>query len=152
MNRLLIATDGSPAAEAAVEAGVQLASEQGAGVVFLHVVEAIDVVAPLFGPVLAVPHRIGEPGEDEALSDAAEVARRHDVPFELRLVSGFDVETILATADEIDAELIAVGSNRHGAIGTMFLGSVSQELLRRVRRPVLVVHPTPVPALAVVGG
>jgi nucleotide-binding universal stress UspA family protein len=64
----------------------------------------------------------------------------------VRLVSGFDVETILGTADEVDAELIVIGSNRHGAIGTTLLGSVSTALLKRATRPVVVVHPTPVPA------
>jgi nucleotide-binding universal stress UspA family protein len=151
MNRLLIATDGSPAAEAAVAAGVQLAGEQGATVVFLHVVEATDVrvPSPRFGGLVAHPHALPEPESDDALAYAAECAREHDVAFELRLVSGFDVETILATSEEIDAELIAVGSNRHGAVATAFLGSVSKELLKRASRPVLVVHPTPaeVPAL-----
>jgi nucleotide-binding universal stress UspA family protein len=143
MNRFLIATDGSPAADAAVEAGVQLASEQGAAVLFLHVVEAVDVVAPPFGPIAAVPRELGTAEDDPVLAAAADVARAHDVAFELRLVSGFDHETILAVADEIDAELIAIGSNRHGALGTAYFGSVSKEVLRRARRPVLIVHPTP---------
>lgn len=142
MNRLLIATDGSPAADAAVQAGVQLASEQKGGVVFLHVVDAVEVVAPAFGPIIVNPVEEGDPDDDETLSAAAEVARAHDVPFELRLIDGFDYETILATADEIDAELIVLGSNRHGALATTFLGSVSKEVLKRARRPVLVVHPT----------
>jgi nucleotide-binding universal stress UspA family protein len=142
MNRLLIATDGSPAADAAVEAGVQLAAEQDAGVVFLHVVDAIDVVAPAFGPIVVHPVEQSDPKEDDILTAAAEVARAQDVPFELKLVAGFDYETILATADEIEAELIVIGSNRHGALGTTFFGSVSKELLKRARRPVLVVHPT----------
>jgi nucleotide-binding universal stress UspA family protein len=150
MRRFLIATDGSPAATAAVEAGVQLAGEQDAGVVFLHVVEPDGVVAPPFGPMIAKPVELSKPEEDEPLAAAAEVARASDVPFELRLVAGFDYETILATADDIDAILIAVGSNRHGALGTAFLGSVSQELLRRSRRPLLVVHPTPAPVPAAV--
>ena len=145
MNRLLIATDGSPAADAAVQAGVQLAAEQNGGVVFLHVVDAIDVVAPAFGPIVVNPIEAGDPEEDETLFAAAEVARAHDVPFELKRVAGFDYETILATADEVDAELIALGSNRHGALGTAFLGSVSKEVLKRARRPVLVVHPTAAP-------
>lgn len=148
MNRFLIATDGSPAADAAVEAGVQLAAEQGAGVVFVHVVEALDVVAPPFGPIVAQPRELGAPEDDAALTAAAAMARTHDVPFELRLVSGFEVETILALADAIDAELIAIGSNRHGALGTVYFGSVSKELLRKARRPVLVVHPTSAPVLA----
>ena len=150
MNRFLIATDGSPAADAAVQAGVQLAAEQAGGVVFLRVVEASDVVAPSFGPIVVNPVDLSKPEDDEALAAAAEVARSHGVPFELRLVSGFDYETILATADEIDAELIAVGSNRHGALGTAFFGSVSRELVKRSRRPVLVVHPTPAPVAATV--
>ena len=150
MNRFLIATDGSPAAEAAVQAGVQFAAEQDAGVVFVRVVEATDVIAPAFGPIVANPVELGKPEDDEVLSAAAEVARAHRVPFELRLVAGFDYETILATADEIDAELIVVGSNRHGALGTTFFGSVSKELLKRAQRPVLVVHPTPAPVAATV--
>jgi nucleotide-binding universal stress UspA family protein len=126
--------------------GVRLAEEQGAEVVFLHVVEAVDVVAPSLGPILAIPHVLGMPEEDEALADAAELARAHGVPYALRLVSGFDVETIKDTADEIDAELIVVGSNHHGSIGTMLLGSVSMSLLKHATRPIVVVHPVPVPA------
>ncbi len=148
MNRLLIATDGSPAADAAVQAGVQLAAEQLAGVVFLHVTKEVDVIAPSFGPIIVNPVEQGNPEDDETLAAAAEVARTHGVPFELKLVAGFDHETILATADAIDAELIVLGSNRHGALGTAFLGSVSQEVLKRARRPVVVVHPTAAPVAA----
>ena len=148
MNRLLIATDGSPAAEAAVQAGVQLAAEQLAGVVLLHVVDAVDVVAPAFGPIIVKTVEEANPADDEALSSAAEVARAHGVPFELKLVAGFDYEAILATADQIDAEVIVIGSNRHGALGTTFLGSVSKEVLKRATRPVLVVHPTAAPVAA----
>ena len=148
MNRLLIATDGSPAADAALQAGVQLAAEHEGGVVLLHVIDAVDVVAPAFGPIVVNPIEEGDPEDDETLSAAAEVARTHGVPFELRLVAGFDYETILATADAIDAELIVLGSNRHGALGTAFFGSVSKEVLKRARRPVLVVHPTAAPVAA----
>ena len=88
MNRLLIATDGSPAADAAVQAGVQLAAEQLAGVVFLHVVEEVDAVAPSFGPIIVNPVEQGNPEDDEILSAAAEIARTQGVPFDLRLVAG----------------------------------------------------------------
>jgi nucleotide-binding universal stress UspA family protein len=146
MRRFLIATDGSPAATAAVEAGVQLAADQDAGVVFLRVVDPADVVAPSFGPILVKPVELDHPEEDEVLAAAAEVARESLVPFELKLVAGFDYETILETADAVDALLIAVGSNRHTALGTAVFGSVSQQLLKHASRPLLVVHPTPVPA------
>jgi nucleotide-binding universal stress UspA family protein len=148
MNRFLVATDGSPAAEAAVEAGVQLAEEQGAKVVFLHVVDPYTVIAAPLGPLTALPAVVGDPEDDPVLAQAAEVASEHDVPFELRLVAGFERDAILATADQIDAELIAVGSNRHGALGTVLLGSVSRSLVSRAQRPVLVVHPTRMPVEA----
>jgi nucleotide-binding universal stress UspA family protein len=121
-----------------------------AEVVFVHVLEAQDVVVPRFGPITAIPHELGSPEEDQALADAAELARERGVPYTLRLVSGFDVETILGTADEVDPELIVIGSNRHGVIGTALLGSVSTALLKRATRPVVVVHPTPVPAAVAV--
>lgn len=150
MSRFLIATDGSPAADAAVEAGVELAEQQGAAVVFLRVVDPVDVVAPPFGPIFTNPVQLRRAEEDEVLSAAAETARLHGVPFELRLVAGFDVETIVDTADRMDADLIALGSNRHGALGSVFFGSVSKEVLRRTRRPVLVVHPAAAPVAAAV--
>jgi nucleotide-binding universal stress UspA family protein len=153
MKRLLIATDGSPAAEAAVAAGVELADLHEAAVVFLRVVEPIDVrvLSPRFARVEVFGHALADPEQDEALEHAAAVAEAHGVEYDLRLVSGLTVETIIDTADEIDAELIAVGSNRHGAVATAFFGSVSTELLKRCRRPVLVVHPTPARLYAEVG-
>jgi nucleotide-binding universal stress UspA family protein len=145
MKKLLIATDGSPAAQAAVTAGVELAESQGASVALLHVVDPIDVrvQAAHRGYDLTEPPPDAE--SDDILTEAATVAEAHGVEYELelRVNPGLTVETILAVADEIDAELIAVGSNRHGAIATAFFGSVSHELLKRARRPVLVVHPTP---------
>jgi nucleotide-binding universal stress UspA family protein len=146
MNKLLIATDGSPAAVAAVDTGLRLAEEQGAEVVILHVVEPQDVIAPPLGPIIAVPHEVGRPEEDAPLAQAAELADERGVPYTLRLVSGFDVETILGTADETGAELIVIGANRHGALGTVLLGSVSADLLKHATRPVVVVHAAPVPA------
>ncbi len=39
MKQILIATDGSPSAQEAVEVGLELAKEQGADVTFVHVAE-----------------------------------------------------------------------------------------------------------------
>jgi nucleotide-binding universal stress UspA family protein len=58
------------------------------------------------------------------------------------LEMGATVDQILAVAEHVDAELIAVGSHGHGALHHLVLGSVSEDLLKRTTRPVLVV---PVP-------
>ena len=45
MDRILIATDGSPSAQEAVDFGLALGADQGAAVTFVHVVPALDVPA-----------------------------------------------------------------------------------------------------------
>jgi nucleotide-binding universal stress UspA family protein len=46
---------------------------------------------------------------------------------------------ILAVADEVDAELIVVGSRRRGSLATMFLGSVSHAVVSGAACPVVIV-------------
>ena len=53
------------------------------------------------------------------------------------LLTGNPIDEIVAYADSIDADLIVVGSRGHGAVGAR-LGSVSQGVLHKARRPVLV--------------
>lgn len=60
MNKILIATDGSPSADEAVEFGVELGVEHAAELIVVHVAPAVDVV-PALGvlPVnSALPHEL----------------------------------------------------------------------------------------------
>ena len=57
MNKILVATDGSESASAAVELGVSLAAQHKAELIFVHVVPAVDVVpGAWFGVGSAFPH------------------------------------------------------------------------------------------------
>ena len=58
---------------------------------------------------------------------------------EVAIHHGQAVSSILAEADRIDADLIVIGSHGKGAIKYAFLGSVSEKILHRAMRPVLVV-------------
>jgi hypothetical protein len=62
MDKILIAIDGSPASHEAVEFGVELAAEQNAAVIFVHVVRPLDVVPmSCFGIAAgARPHEVTE--------------------------------------------------------------------------------------------
>ncbi len=55
------------------------------------------------------------------------------------LVQGPTVDTILAQAEKLDADLIVVGSHGHGAVFDVLVGSISAEVIRRSTIPVLVV-------------
>ncbi|MBN2174752.1 MAG: universal stress protein [Bacteroidales bacterium] len=55
------------------------------------------------------------------------------------LLQGATVETILEEADDIDADMIITGSHGHGMMYNIFIGSVSKELLKHSKRPVLII-------------
>jgi nucleotide-binding universal stress UspA family protein len=56
-----------------------------------------------------------------------------------RVAIGFPAEQLAELADEVDAELIVVGSRGRGAFKAALLGSVSTSLIGVARCPVLVV-------------
>jgi nucleotide-binding universal stress UspA family protein len=147
MRKILIATDGSPAALQAVELGLELAEEQHAQPTFVHVAPAADVLPvagfAMAGPV-SVPHELAE-HDRSSLDDAERLAEERGMDARTKLLAGDPARQIVAYADEIDADLIVVGSRGLGTIGGALLGSVSHKLLHDATRPVMVVREVPQP-------
>ena len=80
MERVLIATDGSSASNEAVEIGVQLARDEGAEAIFVHVVTMADMVAMNgFGLMGYVPNEPTD-WDERMLDEARAVAERESVP------------------------------------------------------------------------
>ena len=77
MNRILVATDGSPPSAEATAVAIELASEHRSELSFVHVVPRLDVV-PAGDFTEALAH---EPTEhDQALlADAATIAAEHGI-------------------------------------------------------------------------
>ena len=149
MKRIVIATDGSDHAREAVEFGVELAAEQRAEAVIVHVAPAVDILpsAGFAVGAAAIPHEVSE-RDRSSLVEAAELAEQRGVAARTELLAGNPADEIVAFADSIDADLIVVGSRGHGAIASALLGSVSRAVLHDSRRPVLVVRGAHVPAEA----
>lgn len=136
--KILIATDGSPAARDAVAFGLELAAKQSAEVIVVHVAPALDVMPSAgFGMPAALPHPLTA-HDRVALEEASTAAGEADVRARTELLTGNPVDEIVAFADSIDADMIVVGSRGHSAVASAFLGSVSQGVLHEARRPVLV--------------
>lgn len=145
MNHILIATDGSPSAQEAVDVGLELAKEQGANVTFLHVLPPDEFrTTRLASP--AIPHHVDIDASETALEEAAGNADAMDVAYALERISGDTVETIIRLADARGADLIVLGSRGRGAVASALLGSVSNGVLREADRPVLIVRSAKVTA------
>jgi nucleotide-binding universal stress UspA family protein len=137
MNRIVIATDGSVCATAAVTEGVQLAFEVGAEVTFVYVRQSPGIFGePLYQHRLSEQLARAESALDQAKAEAATLG----VPCESEILEGDPARRIAVAAQEWNADLVVVGSRGHGAITSAVVGSVSRALLRRSPVPVMVVR------------
>jgi nucleotide-binding universal stress UspA family protein len=138
MRRILIATDGSDGACAAVQEGVELAAEVGAEVTFVTVRPR---VSGLLGDALYQRQLTEQLAQARAAIDAAEAeARRVGVTYESDVLEGDAAERIAQAARGWSADLVVVGSRGHGSVASAVIGSVSRALLTRSPAPVMVVR------------
>jgi nucleotide-binding universal stress UspA family protein len=77
-------------------------------------------------------------GED--LSRLAREALGPDIPYEIAIVEGHPVETILHLAAERQADLILMGSHGRSGIARLRLGSVAENVAREATTPTLIVR------------
>lgn len=138
MRTILIATDGSAPANAAVAAGLELAAEESAEVVFVHVISILDLSPTTNGG--DEPQRVPRPEDDPVLRAALDRARTGRVAARTELLIGYPPKQILRVARELDADLIVVGSRGLGRMKSAVLGSTSHEVLANSDTPVLVVR------------
>ena len=62
------------------------------------------------------------------------------IPTRSETAHGPVVDAIIATAERIDAGLIAIASHGRSGLGTVFYGSVAAGVLHRIDRPLLIIR------------
>jgi nucleotide-binding universal stress UspA family protein len=150
---IIVAFDGSPAADAAVRQAAALFP--GRRLIVASVWEpglamAVSTVADSSGALYAAPSpeeiatidRLQRDHASAVAEAGAALARRLGAPAEAVPVRDrVDVaETIVALAERHDAAAIVTGSRGLGATRARLLGSTSRRLLHHAHRPVLVVR------------
>ncbi len=149
--RILLATDGSPSAEVALDL---LCS------VHLRPVDRVDLVSVAQISPFALASgfetlSVADDAAAEIVQAAAARLGRCGIRAETHVAEGPVADGIVRTAAAIDADLIVVGSRGLGWIAGTLLGSVARELTRSSPFPVLVVrerHEAPRRVLVAVDG
>ena len=130
VREILVATDFSDEAEAAVHYAIDYAHRLGARLHVLHVLSQ------------------GEVEVTRLLADTAALAAP-DVPVTVWSVAGDPAEEILRYAQAYPIDLIVVGTHGRTGFSRVLLGSVAERVVRGARSPVLTVSARSIaPALA----
>ena len=137
--RILCAVDFSKTSRAAFERGVKLARGLGAE---LHVVHAygLSVAALPEGAVMTGPARAAELAHEAQSTLDGWVANHPDLDIAEHVVTGVASEEVLRIAEQIEPEMIVVGTHGRSGLKHLLFGSVAEQIIRKATVPVLVVR------------
>ncbi len=139
--KLLVAVDLSESTKIIVKKVEKLAKALSAKVWILHNAEP----EPNFVEFRADPQTARDSlskkfhSEHRQIQKIAKRLRQAGLDITALLVHGVTVETILKEASKLDVDMIVVGSHGRGAMYQLLVGSVSEGVLHKSRRPVLVI-------------
>lgn len=139
---ILAATDFSAPARHATARAIGIARDVGAAVTLMHVLNrgALDELRALLGMQAAsVERQLVERARSELAAVAASVGAPLGVAAGVHLATGSVLREVLDHADAIDAGLLVLGARGEGFMRHLLLGSTAERLLRKSRRPMLVV-------------
>ena len=139
--QILIATDGSEAANEAADFGMEMVGCSGAKVYALYVIDTTPYRSVSLDKIWSkeVLDEFEQAGH-EATSYVEKIAKTAGVEVESRVLKGHPAEKIVSFAEDNDIDMIIIGSLGKGGYERVVLGSVSEKVLRHAKVPVLVVR------------
>lgn len=142
MNPIMLATDGSPSAEAAADQAIELAQALGAPLVVLCVRHDKTPIYGYYGyaDIVSDMREIEQEKIDELSQRIGAKAEEAGVPCRTMTLDGLPGEQICKAAADREARLLVLGAHGWGRVGRLFHGSVSTYVLHHATVPVLVVQ------------
>jgi len=154
IKKILYATDLSPNSAYALGFALNSATLYHAEVVILHVIDR-----PTFGYSGMVPIYVDERNfpalSDEYAKDIEERVRKRleiihaeeirdnpkyeDTKISIEICEGYPAEAILRLAHDVNCDMIIMGTHGKGILGNTFLGSNAKKVLRRTRKPIMII-------------
>jgi nucleotide-binding universal stress UspA family protein len=142
---ILAATDLSGPAQHAADRAARLAHETGAALTLMHVLPggALQELRQWLGSGHPMVQQLQDEAHRELGQRVADLQARRHVVIRPVVASGSALDEIGTEAETLDAALLVVGARGAGFLRRLVLGSTSERLLRRTKRPMLVVRQTP---------
>jgi nucleotide-binding universal stress UspA family protein len=140
---VLVPLDGSHRAEAILPHVVEVARRFAAEVILLQVVEPLPkVISPGVPVAIALDVDVNEvmAAAQAYLAAIEERLRQQGIQARSLVLCGKVVDQIIATANERQADLIAIASHGRGGLAQLFYGSVASALLQHANQPLLMVR------------
>ena len=145
--KIMICSDGSEGALTAAQLGAQIAQKFQSDVLLIHTYDLAVAAYPTFeAGIWNLP--ITEQGMDSYAAEARLALEEHtgqilkdaNVSYETRIERGHPVETITRLAQQVNADLIVLGSRGQSDVLAFLMGSVSEGVLHHAHCPVLIVR------------
>lgn len=137
---VVLPTDGSEYAAAAVEPALAIAEQFDARVHVLHVVDVGDVATGAnYTPPVELVERLEAAGRSVTES-VAERVRDAGLEAASEVREGFPAADVLDYAEETDADLIAMGTAGKTGLNRFLVGSTTERVIRHAQIPVLAVN------------
>ncbi|MGH8678357.1 MAG: universal stress protein [Burkholderiales bacterium] len=147
LNTILAATDFSAAAQQAMDRAAQIAKISGAQrLALVHIVSRVSLKSIhrlLSAAAEQVRPRLIEEVQVTLRHAAEDLARRHGIMVESYVGVGNLSAEVNAFADEIGASLLVVGARGTSTMRDLVVGTTAENVLRRTRRPLLIVKQPP---------
>lgn len=143
--RILVAIDGSQAAQLALEQALNIAEVADSTVTAVFVAEHAAQMIDIGTGLLDESARTGASAEAAlaTLEDARAFFEQRGVRGVTRIVDAYgeDVVSVLSrVADTCEADLVVMGTHGRRGIGRLLLGSIAEAFVRRANMPVLLVR------------
>lgn len=142
MKSIMLATDGSPSAEAATREAIDLAQHLG---VPLLAASVEHVAAPVYGyygygEILTEMRSVEHERVEKLLEAVHDRAAEAGVECETLPLEGLPARALCEVATKRDVRLVIIGAHGWNRVGRLIHGSVSTYVLHHASVPVLVVH------------
>ena len=149
IKKILYTTDLSKNARHAFVYAASMAHRYGAGITILHVLEAPPLSVHFLGEQW---EEIKEKNVEKAISEvnsrldkfranmSTELASHPFTVDDILIKTGVPEKEILHEVEKGDFDVVVMGTHGHGAFADAMMGSTARRVLRRSKKPVLVIR------------